>query len=156
MSIYRERVINRKSKVVSIKVINVLTIFLCCLCWSASKYFFPTSVNFNGWNSNFERPYQKHTHQWINITKNWQSTCWYFYMEFVSPPGKENSIQNLCFHPDRPLDISVVNHLHGKSGWNGTLVMVQDFPGVLLPQARVSQGWGESTNKSKWRLNVEV
>ena len=22
-----------------------------------------------------------------------------------------------------------VYHLHGKSGWNGTLVMVQDFPG---------------------------
>ena len=22
-----------------------------------------------------------------------------------------------------------VHHLHEKSGWNGTLVMVQDFPG---------------------------
>ena len=34
-----------------------------------------------------------------------------------------------------------VYHFHGKSGWNGTLVMVQDFPGVAFRQARVSRGW---------------
>ena len=34
-----------------------------------------------------------------------------------------------------------VQHLHGKSGWNGTLLMVQDFPGVAFRLARVSRCW---------------
>ena len=33
-----------------------------------------------------------------------------------------------------------VYHLNGKSGWNGMLVMVQDFPGVAFRQARDSRG----------------
>ena len=33
-----------------------------------------------------------------------------------------------------------VYHLHGKCGWNGTLVMVQDFPGMVFPQTQVSCG----------------
>ena len=34
-----------------------------------------------------------------------------------------------------------IYHLHGKSGWNGTLVTVQDFPGMAFRQAPVSGGW---------------
>ena len=34
-----------------------------------------------------------------------------------------------------------IHHFHGKSSWNGKLVMVQDFPGVTFRRARVSRGW---------------